>query len=58
MKKCSKCKIEKELEEFSKDKYRPDGFNIYCKLCHNENGKISNNKNKENARTNIDFIIS
>lgn len=33
MKKCSKCKIEKEFSEFCKSKNRPDGLHYYCKLC-------------------------
>lgn len=36
MKKCSKCNIEKELSEFSKDKSRKDGLTSYCKACHNQ----------------------
>lgn len=30
---CTKCKGEKILERFSKDKQRPDGFSVYCKDC-------------------------
>ena len=33
MKKCSKCKEEKPLEEFGKDKQRKDGKSYYCKPC-------------------------
>jgi hypothetical protein len=33
MKTCSKCKEKKPLEEFSKDKSRPDGKEPRCKLC-------------------------
>jgi len=32
-KKCSKCGDNKEITEFSKDKYSKDGFNSKCKLC-------------------------
>lgn len=36
MKMCSKCKIEKELSEFSKDKSKKDGIHVYCKKCDKE----------------------
>jgi hypothetical protein len=33
MKCCNKCKINKPLNEFSKDKYKNDGLQYKCKLC-------------------------
>ncbi len=33
MKKCSKCGVEKELAEFSKDKGKRDGLRSQCKAC-------------------------
>jgi len=33
MKICSKCKIDKELSEFTKSKKKVDGLNNYCKTC-------------------------
>lgn len=33
MKRCSKCKVEKELESFPKDKQRKDGYYPQCKCC-------------------------
>ncbi len=36
MKKCTKCKIEKPLTEFYKDKNSKDGYGFYCKSCKNE----------------------
>lgn len=33
IKKCCKCKIEKEIFEFNKNKSRKDGFNSFCKSC-------------------------
>ena len=33
MKKCNKCKVEKPLSDFSKDKSRKDGHQYKCKAC-------------------------
>jgi hypothetical protein len=33
MKKCSKCKIKKELTEFNKNCKRKDGYNTICRDC-------------------------
>lgn len=33
MKLCTKCKIEKELSEFNKNKNTKDGLSYYCKSC-------------------------
>ena len=33
MKKCCKCKVEKPLTEFNKDKNRKDGHQYKCKSC-------------------------
>ena len=41
MKKCSKCKIKKNVDEFCKDKSKKDGLNRYCKDC-NKEWKINN----------------
>jgi hypothetical protein len=34
---CSRCKIDKFISEFGKDKYQKDGLNIYCKQCIKDN---------------------
>ncbi len=49
MKKCTKCKEEKPLENFSKDKTAKDGMNGYCKVCSKINNQTSKKKlkNKE-----------
>ena len=44
-KKCSKCGIEKPLEEFCKDKSRKDGYAYLCKVCHNAHTKEWHKKN-------------
>jgi len=33
LKRCPKCRKEKETEEFHKDKHRKDGLYVYCKSC-------------------------
>jgi len=38
MKKCTKCKIEKDELEFHKDKYTKDGLTRQCKQCVNRRG--------------------
>lgn len=30
---CSRCNLEQDKSKFSKDKYKSDGFKIYCKSC-------------------------
>jgi hypothetical protein len=48
MKTCSKCKIEKDLSEFTKHKKSKDGFYCQCKPCKKE-WKV-NNKDKANKK--------
>ena len=44
-KKCSKCKIKKDLSLFHKKKSVPDGLQYVCKSCHLENNRIWRAKN-------------
>lgn len=47
---CSKCKIEKEILQFNKDKYCSSGYRSYCKSCRYQ--QYANNKeyyNKKNV---------
>lgn len=48
MKTCSKCKIEKQLDEFPNKKSTKDGKYPYCKICKGEADKITYEKNKQN----------
>jgi len=41
---CSKCKIEKDICYFNKDKYSKDGFTYSCKLCKKKQDKEYNDK--------------
>ena len=47
MKKCNKCKLEKELIEFYKNKTSKDGYRSECKLCKNSIAKNYYKNNKE-----------
>jgi hypothetical protein len=47
MKKCTKCSVEKLLNDFSKDKSKGDGFSSWCKECVNQKGKDWYLQNKE-----------
>ncbi len=47
MKKCTKCKIEKELSEFNKDKRNKSGLSNICKCCKSEEAKKYYSKNKK-----------
>jgi hypothetical protein len=44
MKKCKKCREEKELDFFGKDINSKDGYKSQCKLCRN----ISNKEYRDN----------
>ena len=50
MKKCTKCKIEKELTEFNKKKEAKDGLIGYCKSCLKEYSKKHYQANKERIK--------
>ena len=47
MKNCSKCGIEKDLTDFSKNKKKKDGYSFWCKECHEEYKKKHYLENKE-----------
>jgi hypothetical protein len=47
MKTCSKCKVEKGMAGFYKDKTRPDGLFPHCKSCQSANCKAYQKQNKE-----------
>jgi len=58
MKKCSKCKVEKELDKFGKDKYTKDGLRYYCKQCATIKSKEWKNSNLQKAKDMMDKCIS
>lgn len=47
---CSKCKIQKDISRFHKDKYSCDGYKYHCKLCRNDEMQIYRDNNKERIR--------
>lgn len=53
MKKCTSCKEEKELEEFSKNKKRKDGLQTECKVCARKKHREYYAKNKEKQKKQI-----
>ena len=50
MKKCTKCKIERELIEFSIDRLKKDGLRSECKSCSKEYSKEYYQANKEHRK--------
>lgn len=51
MKKCSKCKLDKELSEFNKHRNLPGGLSWWCKLCNNAAKAQSRLRNRERYNT-------
>jgi 5-methylcytosine-specific restriction endonuclease McrA len=47
MKKCAKCKQEKESKDFVKRKSNSDGLDSTCLMCMRENSKNNSNKNRD-----------
>ena len=47
---CSKCKVEKEFEFFTKDKSRKNGVKSICKICNKEKSKAYREANPEKVR--------
>ena len=47
---CSKCKVEKEFEFFTKDKSRKNGVGSICKICNKEKSKAWCEDNPEKVR--------
>ena len=44
MKRCTKCGLEKDLDEFVHDRLRRDGHKSHCKTCKNQSSRESNHK--------------
>jgi hypothetical protein len=52
MKRCSKCKAEKPLTEFSKDRSGPNGLHSHCKACTSHRYRAWRAANLEKCREN------
>jgi hypothetical protein len=50
MKRCTKCKEEKDLKNFGIDKVRKDGLNPYCKECLKKRHQETKEKNPEKLK--------
>jgi hypothetical protein len=50
MKSCSKCKENKLVEEFHKNRRAPDGLEYYCKSCVSVRMKVQYNASLESRR--------
>jgi 5-methylcytosine-specific restriction endonuclease McrA len=50
LKVCSKCKKEKLLKQFGKEKAQKDGLKTACKVCRNIQGAEWRSRNKEHAK--------
>ena len=50
IKTCNRCKTEKDLSEFGKDKKCKDGFNSTCKQCCRKSDRIIKSKNRQKYR--------
>ena len=47
MKVCSKCKIEKDIDQYNKKRGNKDGLSYYCKDCASINNKLYKDKNRD-----------
>lgn len=47
MRKCAKCKQDKDVSCFGKSTKRPDGLQNYCKECNRQQAKLYYQNNKE-----------
>lgn len=50
MKKCSRCKIEKPLSDFSKDKQHKTGYKSACKVCASSDFKVWKEANSDKCK--------
>lgn len=50
MKYCSRCKIEKDLSEFNKDKKKNDGLTVWCRECCIENNRLWREGNRNSIK--------
>ena len=56
MKRCCRCKEEKDLKEFNKCKSAKDGLQYMCKICQKEHYQLNREKRKEYVQMNKETI--
>lgn len=49
-KRCSKCKVIKNINEFHKNKSRKDGYSHWCKTCNCKDSKLYRENNRDKVR--------
>lgn len=47
MKRCARCKLEKDESGFNKCKQKKDGLSVYCKICKSLDSKKYNKENRD-----------
>ena len=52
LKKCSRCEMSKDIQEFNRDKRRKDGKRAECKLCHRKEVSAHREANLDRAKEN------
>lgn len=52
MRHCPKCKLTKPVDEFTKNRSRPDGIGSWCKACTNASSRRHYEANKDKLRVN------
>jgi hypothetical protein len=50
-KRCSKCGVEKSIDQFYRSRGRRDGHTPYCKVCHDKQGQETRAKNTARAES-------
>jgi hypothetical protein len=47
---CTKCDLEKDINEFHKFKHSKDGYKTICKICSSKTSKKYVKENKDNLK--------
>ena len=55
MKRCSKCKKQKDESEFNKNRSRKDGLSVWCKKCKREYGRKHYLENSKPLKRNLRY---
>jgi hypothetical protein len=53
MKRCARCKLEKDESGFNKCKQKKDGLSVYCRICKSLEAKKYNIENREKCAENL-----